>query len=236
MSKKNRKNRTLKVESLENRELMAADVTATLSAGTLQITGTDRAEMVRVNQVRDNITVSIGYGRPFAAFPATAVQKLSLNMKAGNDSVEVNLQRQALDSIFVQMGLGSKERVDLGLGSVNSVTINAVESLASTVIIEGTVKNKAAVDFGNDSSGDSLRVVNSSVGNLDVKMGGGNDLLTLHRSRVDRAVIDMGSGDDTFTNSWNSEVVNGTIDGGTAVRGNRWSGARFGRGVRISGF
>lgn len=236
MSKKNRKTRALRVENLENRELMAADVvTATLSNGNLQINGTNNSEYVRVNQLGQNITVSVGFARSFAAFPASAVRSLQMNMNAGNDKVEVNLQQRTLDSIFVDMGLGSNERVDLDFGNVNSLTVNSVGSLGTSAFLRGTVNGRASIDFGSDPANDSLNINRSYIRNLNVNMGGGNDYCQLNGTRVDQAMINLGSGDDTFSNAWGSEVTSGTIDGGSAVRGNRWVGNRFGRGVTVRG-
>ncbi len=234
-SKKVRKNRMLKMESLENRELMAADVTANLSRGTLQISGSDRADQVVVNQVGQNITVSLGSSRPFASFSASQVNSLRVNLNGGNDILNVNLYQKSLDAVFVEMGSGSRERVDLKLGSARTLAVNAVNSFSTTAILSGNIQSRAEIDFGTDTGADNLFVNNSTFGMLDVKLGGGNDEFRMSNSKIDRAAIDFGAGDD-WLNNVQSEVSSGSIDGGTAVRGNRWSGSRFSSRVAVRGF
>ena len=227
--------RSLRMESLENRELMAADVTAALSAGTLQVTGTDKADIVRINQGRNTISVSVGLNSPFASFAANEVRNLRINMNGGNDKVYVNLQQAALDSIFVDMGRGVNEGMDLRLGSVGTMNIDAVASLHTNASISGTINGTASVDFGSGAGDDVLTVWNSSARSLNVKMGGGDDRCVLTRSQVDRAMIDLGAGDDNLSNN-TSDVLGGTINGGSAVRGNKWFGKRFGKAVSVKGF
>lgn len=233
--KSTRANRKLKLESLERRELMASDVTASLSGGTLQIRGSDQAEHVIVDQFGQNITVRIGNATPFATFAASQVNNLRVQLNGGDDRLNVNLQQKNLDSVSVDMGRGSNENVDLKLGRVRSVNVNAIDSLHTRAILAGNIQGRTNINFGTDSGMDTLFINNSTLGTLEVQMGGGIDELQLRSSRIDRVMIDLGAGDDVLNNV-NSEVSAGSIDGGSSIRGNRLTGSRLGSRVAIRGF
>ncbi len=216
---------------------MAAEVTAALQGGTLQVTGTDNAEFVRVVQVGSSIRVSLAYAQPFRSFAANDVKSIQVNLNGGNDKLELNLPVKSLDALFVNMGRGSNESAYLTFGSAKSLNVNAIDSLHTTVFSTGVVNGVADINFGNDTGNDSLFIgQGATINNLRANMGGGDDFLQLHSSRIGQATINMGDGDDRFTNAWGSEVSSGSINGGTAIRGNKWTGARFGSAVRVSGF
>jgi hypothetical protein len=236
MSKKNRKTRALRVEGLENRELMAGDLGISMVNKTLTITGTEAGDNIRVMQIGNNLNVYNGYGRPRVTYPLSEVSVLNVQANGGNDRIEVKASSKVFDAIFIDLGRGSKELVDVGVGGARSATINANASLGTTVYLDGYFSGLASVDYGTDPADDDFYTQNSSFNRLDLKTGGGNDFCQLLRTSVRSASINMGSGDDTFRNAYNSDVQEGTIDGGNAVRGNRWSGPRFGSRVAIRGF
>lgn len=235
MSKKNRKTRALRVEGLENRELMAGDLGIQLVNGTLHISGSNAGDNIRVMQSGNNLAVIRGDAPPLRTFPLAAVSSLNIVANGGNDRVEVKANSKVFDTFFIDLGSGSNEIVDVKIGGARSATIDARASLGTNVYLDGVFSGLASVDYGTDLGGDFFQTQKSRFNRLDLKMGGGNDFCQLSQTSVNSASISMGDGDDTF-HSFGSDVQGGIIDGGTAVRGNKWSGARFGRGVTIRGF
>ncbi len=236
MSKKNRKTRALRVEGLENRELMAGDLGVSMANGNLTITGTDTGDSIRVMQIGSNLSVYNGYGRPQVTYPLSAVSVLKVNANGGNDRIEIKANAKIFDAIFIDLGSGSKEFVDVGVGGARSVAIDAKASLGTDVFLDGYFSGLASVDYGSDPGADKFYTQKSTFNRLDVKMGGGDDFCQLSRTSVSNAAINLGSGDDRFNNLYDSNVQAGTIDGGTAVRGNKWGGPRFGSRVAVRGF
>lgn len=225
MKKSNRKFRSLKMESLENRELMAADVRASLSAGTLTVTGTDRPDHVRIIQNQNTITVFRGHDtrNPLLSRPASEFTRMDIRLLGDKDRLEVNVAKN-LDSVFVDMGRGSLEYAGLQFGQVRRLEVDARQSIHMSVNLRGQITDQAIVNFG--SGDDDLNInSNSSVRSLTVNAGAGRDHVVLHSTRVSNARIDLGAGDDKFSNLWNSEVSSGTINGGSGT--NTWVNRRF---------
>jgi len=236
MRKKNQKNRALRVEGLESRELMAGDLGVSMANGNLTITGTDTGDNIRVMQIGKNLSVYNGYGSPQVSYPLSAVNVLNINAKGGNDQVTIKAIDKIFDSIFINLGSGSKELIDVGVGGARSVAIDANASLGTQVSLDGYFSGLASVDYGNDPAADTFYTQKSTFNRLDLKMGGGNDICQVSRTTVANASINLGAGDDTFRNIYDSNIQSGTIDGGTAVRGNKWIGAPVGKRVVVKGF
>lgn len=233
MTNSNRKARALGVENLENRELMAADIgSAGMVGSTLVVTGTDNRDDIRIVQSGSNVLV-YNQNKYLWGGASSEIQSVQAILKSGNDRVTMNLNQMSLDQIYVDLGKGSGDIADLRIGNVNNLAVNAVASLGSLVQLQGTVKATASVDFGTDAANDTFATWSSTINNLDLKMGGGNDLCTIRKTSVASANINLGSGDDRFINDA-SAVDSGTIDGGSGA--NKWSGAKFGKAVKVKGF
>src|SRR5262245_53683561 len=71
------------LEALEDRFLMAASLTASLSNGVLQIEGTDSFDFITVAQKDNRLTV----GGLSASYDVTQVKSISINALGGNDYV-----------------------------------------------------------------------------------------------------------------------------------------------------
>lgn len=199
---------------------MAGDLGISMANGNLTITGTAAADNIRVMQSGSKLNVISGYAPPLRSFPLTEVTSLKIIADGGNDRVEVKANSKVFDTIFIHLGSGSKELVDVGIGGARSATIDAKDSLGTTVYLDGYFSGLATVDYGTDPGADSFQTQKSTFDRLDLKMGGGNDFCQLSQTSVRNASINLGSGDDTFRNIYGSDVQEGTIDGGTAVRGN----------------
>jgi hypothetical protein len=88
MSRKSyKKSRKLNLESLESRELMAADIGLNVSTGTLIINGSDRPDVAVVQQVYDTVVVSTGdgYSTSQRAFSAGQVRRIAFVGRSGDD-------------------------------------------------------------------------------------------------------------------------------------------------------
>jgi hypothetical protein len=91
MNKKSRNVKVLKLENLEGRQLMAANVIASLDArGTLYVEGTDGADSIRVEDTQRGIVVTKN-GNSFTPvagpYDRNAVQAVRVNLLSGNDSL-----------------------------------------------------------------------------------------------------------------------------------------------------
>lgn len=222
------------MESLENRELMAADIEASLSLdGTLTVKGTERPDFVRIIQNQNTITVYNGHNsqNPLLSRPANEFARMDIRLLGGNDRLEVNVAKN-LDSVFAEMGRGRGEHAKLEFGQVRRLEIDASQSINMGVNLRGQITDQAIINFG--SGDDDLNInSNSSVRSLTVNAGAGRDHVVLHSTRVSNARIDLGAGDDKFSNLWNSEVSSGTINGGSGT--NTWVNRKF-PGVTIANF
>ena len=91
MNKKSRNVKVLNLENLEGRQLMAANVIASLDArGTLYVEGTDGADSIRVEDTQRGIVVTKN-GNSFTPvagpYDRNAVQAVRVNLLSGNDSL-----------------------------------------------------------------------------------------------------------------------------------------------------
>lgn len=181
--------RKCKFESLENRQMMAGDVMASVHAGTLFIKGDQFNNGITItagalpNQVIITGTNIAGVGTNVngllnAPVAINGVTKdIQINMKAGNDTVTVN-NLTLLGSMKVKMGAG----VDT-LNIVNGTTICGdlkvvTGGSADTVTVtDSTVQGLAKFRTGGDC--DTLDIEDSALGQLDVRTNQDNDTITL---------------------------------------------------------
>src|SRR5262245_61665314 len=93
MQRRNSSNsgRRLRFESLEDRTLMAGNVTAAVVNGTLQITGDKSANVIQIQQGTGNGIRLVGIGTTIngssLAVNFAGASNIDLDMLAGNDSV-----------------------------------------------------------------------------------------------------------------------------------------------------
>jgi Ca2+-binding RTX toxin-like protein len=160
---------SLKIESLEQRAMMAANLTANLSDGVLAITGTDGADTILVRQSSDQIRVD----GVVESFSAASVKAVLIDAKAGDDyvSLEVNGQLLAKPSL-IDAGSGN-DHVRGGSGS-DAIYLGAGDDIAVTHAGNDTVYG----GDGNDRvwSGDGNDKVTGEAGNDEIVLGSGDDL------------------------------------------------------------
>jgi hypothetical protein len=211
--KSNRKFRSLKMESLEKRELMAAD--AFIANGVLNIRGTDAA---------DNISVESSYGttrvwangKRILQEATISYSSVDARMNGGNDNLRIILREHiGLNRVDVNMGRGSSENLTIQVGRANVVDVNADLSVATDVFLQRSSVGTVKVNFGNDGGNDGLSVNSSDIGTLSSNMGGGRDFFGVSSTSIGQAAVNLGSGDDEFRiDTKNSQIRSGFVDGG----------------------
>lgn len=165
------KNRSLRLEALENRQLFAGDVYAVINNGTLQITEAfgqaGQPQAVEITQTPFDLTSIRVRGRENASGGTTLINgqafkdfrvpfgNVNVNFGSGNDWVRVKDVR--LHNFTVDTGNGL-DVVELGRGMKTTGTV--------------TVRTGAGDDFVNLYE---AQIGNDSLDNLNVYMGTGND-------------------------------------------------------------
>lgn len=212
----NHRVRKLKMESLEKRELMAANVTAEVSGGSLIIQGTSAADYVVVDVLSTNTRVWAN-GKRILQVPTSSYSSLDAKMGDGNDNLRVLLaSRTGMNRIDVNMGRGSSENLSVEVGRANVVNVNADQSVATDIFLRKSSIDTVMANFGNDGGNDWLSINECSINYLETGMGGGNDAFGVSRTSINRAKVNLGSGNDLFQ-IWttDSQIANGFVDGGT---------------------
>ena len=208
-------------EALEDRVLLAGNVTASLSAtGVLTITGDSASNQIAVGDFDNdgfadvvglNGTRINGVVNGIALGDATVVAAV-INLNGGNDELIVD---DAVNSFGAALGFVDA-RVNMGAGN-------------DTIRFEGDGAgidlNNVAIDLGagNDLLDDNTVANNIQVVNLSIKAGAGNDIVRLDTTgfEVDNLAINMGAGSDVvdldgvfgFTNA-NVETLSLTFGAG----------------------
>jgi hypothetical protein len=185
--------RKCKFESLENRQMMAGDVMASVHAGTLFIKGDNLSNGITItagaipNQVIITGTTVAGSGTTVNGITNAPVavnnvtKDVKIKLLAGNDSVTVN-------NLTVMGTLKFN-----GGGGVNTIAVNSsticgdlevrTGGSADTITITSTLVNgEAEFDTGGDC--DHLTLVGSTFGELDVHLEEGNDTLSITNTQV----------------------------------------------------
>jgi hypothetical protein len=186
--------RKCKFESLENRQMMAGDVVASVHAGTLFIKGDQYNNGITItagaipNQVIITGTNIAGVGTNVNGLLNTPVainnvtKDIKINMKAGNDTVTVN-NLSIFGSMKVNMGAGV-DTFNVVNGSVICGDLKVVTggSADTITITDSTVQGVARFETGGDC--DSLTIEDSALGKLDARMNQDNDTITLDNITV----------------------------------------------------
>ena len=215
------------MESLEKRELMAANVTANVSSGVLNIQGTNGSDHVQVLVLANNWTRVISGNRTIFETPTSSYSSMNANMLNGQDRLHINaLRNNQLTNVNVNMGGGSSEYVKIEVNATRNLNVNAVQSVGTHVVLTANVIDQAIVDFGNDAGSDRLSTHDSSFNRFNVSMGAGTDYLNMYRTSIRTANINMGAGNDAVFMDQNSDIFGGFVDGGDGQDSYRKVGAQ----------
>jgi Ca2+-binding RTX toxin-like protein len=183
------------MESLERREVMAANVTAALAPdGLLEIEGTPGADVITVNQAFDYIFVS-GVN---AAFPASQVRGIAVAGLAGDDRISLDSEAR-----FFGTPLRVIAVVDGGAGNDR-----IIGGAADDVLIGGAGNDTIYGKAGHDE-------IHGGVGNDTIYGGTGNDLV---RAGDGNDSVSGDAGNDTILAGEGNDVVHGN-DGNDILYG-----------------
>lgn len=197
MSRRSIKNRLL-VEALEDRQLMASSLMASLTSGVLYIEGTDGDDVIKVTQTSTQIKVD---GLP-ATYTPSAVQKIRIFGLGGNDSINLSVSGKVVNKATEVFGGGDNDTILGGSGA------DYLDGGTGADYIEGRAGNDfLAGDSGNDhlSAGD---------GNDKIMGGSGNDFL---HGGAGADLLDGGSGDDALQGSTGTDTIYDDATGGTVT-------------------
>jgi hypothetical protein len=208
MKKQPRAFRKIRVESLEQRQLMAGDVMAALEGSLLTVEGDNFDNQVAITRTAIGDIVIAGQngtlinGLPSVRFPRVALNSLEVRMEGGNDSVALR-GLQVANDVNVDLGAGNDR---LTSPSTTPSTINGNLSVwgnegNDVVQMAGlSVRENLSIDGGlgslnssisnstidkvmsiiGDDADDVVSVVGTSIGlDLALETKGGSDRVTL---------------------------------------------------------
>jgi hypothetical protein len=220
--------RRLSVESLEFRKLMAS---AFLQGDQLMINGSEGSDDVRLIVYNSGATRVFSGKQTILEVDRSKFSSIDAAMRGGQDSLQITAQNHhSLISVSVNMGSGSGESLDLDIGYADNVRIDATKSNRSKVEVSGEIDQLMILLGAGD---DELILSNANVVKLETKAGKGNDKILFKDSEITTARIQMGNGRDRIYVDSDSEIDNGTIDGGKGDNLFRKSGAKLSREVKL---
>ncbi len=243
MRQRNRKNRELRLECLENRALMAADVSASLVNGVLNIQGTEGADNVKVWTFQGRTLASRIHGLGVKSIfdrPSSEVRSIVVDLKGGQDRVDIDMRSTRVNAIMVEMGTGipgTRELASVHGRNLGQVTVKAEKSLGAKVVFSRLTATGAEAFFGTVDASDILEVGQSSIRTLKAEMRGGNDKFDVSNSSIGRAEVNLGSGNDYFEiETTYSQIASGFVDGGSGSDDFVKKGSRGLGGVQVLNF
>ncbi|MDX1961779.1 MAG: hypothetical protein SFX18_01420 [Pirellulales bacterium] len=209
-------------ESLEHRLPLAGNITASFDNGVLTLAGDDLANAVEVGLAAPGQVFVQGVGdlqqnQPTAINGVangtqvfTGVDKLYVYLRGGDDELRVN--NIALSVLHVEGGTGS-DNVRIGapqaaflgaLGNINDGSVGVSQTLRVDLGTGGDelvrlqrVFGGAAWDLDATSALARVQVFDASSGAVDVRTGGGNDLLLIYNHTAHGVVnINTDGGND----------------------------------------
>lgn len=215
--------RRLTLESLENREMLAGNVTVAVRGGLVTITGDDNANQVALYQQGDGtFSLSGNDGEVFTG-PTTnlVVRNLTVNLNGGDDIFTVSSQPdpQVFDVIPAEI-LGTIN-INGGTG-FDAMFAGVIGRLAGTLMVPAVA---ISIDAGNEpvNSPDLVQVTNSSAAAVTVNTWAGNDTVNLLNvftltTTVNTGVpsVRVGGADTDVVNMQGVTALTGLINLGTA--------------------
>jgi hypothetical protein len=221
--------RSLGIENLEARRVMAGNVFVMHFNNALQIYGDTKDNAIVLTEqspgvVRvaglNNTTINGRLGEFTFRNPS---DNLNISMGQGNDYVIIGTDsgpHSRFGTINVKMGSGAdvvgiKNTSTWGL-EWNSFNLgDECENDRDAIQMERCNMRQVAINGGGGD--DWLYAADSTINNLLVSAGSGHDLLWLVNTTTDRLFASLGAGNDTFK-SWNSRPrIERGVDGGDGI-------------------
>jgi hypothetical protein len=224
MSLKNRYKKTLGIEKLDDRSMLAGNVVAAVSEGALQITGDSKDNVITVRQTGESTWTVTGLPAITSLKTPTKINGLtSPQVFEGVESIDI-VTGNGNDGVAVLNGfLPGELSVDTGankdfvaltnlqLGSVNVSTGGDTDGL---LVVNVTVNSEGPTEgpnfaplggsletgeafFDTGDATDFVLLANVRAPNLTLNTGKGNDFVGLLGVHVDNALcVDVGAGTD----------------------------------------
>jgi hypothetical protein len=202
--------RQCKFESLENRQMMAGDVMASVHAGTLFIKGDNLSNGITItaggipNQVIITGTTVAGSGTTVNGLTNTPVavnnvtKSMKINMQAGNDVVTIH-NLTVNGSTTFKGGAGIDALTMTSSTVCGNLKVRTGGS-ADTVSLTATNVNGTA-DIATGGDCDSVTLTGSNLGALHTNLDQDNDTLTITNTQVQTVTtLEGGQGINTFVN------------------------------------
>jgi hypothetical protein len=207
------------IQRLENRSVMAANLSAVLTDGVLEIIGTDAPDTIEVRQAGDMIRVD-GVA---SGFSAGRIKEIVVRGLGGDDSISVNLNdRSSIRNLVVHGGDGN-DRIQNG----TAIPSTMFGDRGDDVLVGGSGADYLSGGDGNDFiiAGRGNDVVVGGNGNDQVFGGDGNDRIwgeagddVVFGEAGDDMVVG-GAGDDKVFGGYGADELFGS-DGQDLLSGN----------------
>jgi hypothetical protein len=185
------------LSALATPAIAASSPTATLTNGTVTVTGTAARDLIGVTVGTTQLTVDFGQnGTVDARFPMSGVQRVSVRGNDGADGLNVSGAGVGKVPIGVSGGLG-----DDGIGVVGNVGQTGTGDAPVTIT-------------GGDGNDDVFAAV---PGPVAINAGAGDDRVEGGGAGVGHETVSLGDGNDKFVSDLNAfaGVRSDVVDGGT---------------------
>lgn len=209
---KKKATRALNLESLEKRELMAAD----FSNGVLTLTGTSGNDSFSLWNAGDRLVVAQN-NQPiwYSQIPVRSIKTINANLGGGRDELAVNQNgwindHWNLNSLNVNFGSGGngggREFVIYQGQSVRNVNIRGSSTQGTGVMLTANQVDNAMIDLGRQWSDDFVDLRLQRTGNMDIRTYDGNDIVNIGHwdyfgapaMAINSLIVNAGNGNDTL--------------------------------------
>lgn len=209
---KKKTTRALNLESLEKRELMAAD----FSNGVLTLRGTSGNDTFALWNDGDKLVIAHNNQPPsYPQIPIRQIRTINANLGAGRDELAINQNgwindHWNLNSLNVNFGSGGngggRESVIFQGQSVRNVNIRGSSTQGTGVMLTANQVDNAMIDLGRQWSNDFVDLRLQRTGNVDVRTYDGNDIVNVGHwdysgapaMAINSLIVNTGNGNDTL--------------------------------------
>lgn len=216
MNRRNSLRRPLRLESLERRELMAGNVTASITDGQLTLTGNYQDNVLVLYRGENPGEVVVAGAKDSAggntlvnggAAPVTlsSVTSIRADLRGGNDRMLVTNLTLPVDqdsqhrAIYAEMGEGNDQVVLSG----NTGTPRAFALNEGQAVPYGPVNIAGSILVLGRAGNDTVNSVNAAVGRTIFYGHEGNDALSVDgavaQNRIGSILFNLGTGNDTVS-------------------------------------
>ncbi|HZL86956.1 MAG TPA: hypothetical protein VFB96_01155 [Pirellulaceae bacterium] len=220
--------RRLVHETLERRSVLAGNVAATFTDGSLSVFGDDQSNVVEIVAVGGDVLVrgldntSIN-GQPQVVFTAGSLGLVDLSVVLGSGPDELLLHDLAIAG-NVALGRGQVDTIfDAGNDQIfldhvaigGDLRLNSGGGADLVVLTDVAVAGEAALRTG--SGNDRLEIVDSALNDLTILTASGRDQVFIDSSVIADLTVRLGIGDDTLSILGDSVVGRVDLNGGSGL-------------------